>query len=124
MGVICGDKGDYKGAFQHNTKAAELGDIRAHYLLSIMYRQGKGVEKDVKKELHHLEQAAIGGHPVARHNLGYVEEKNGRLDRAVKHYIIAATLGFDDSLAAVDATKSPQRDEATAKARSGNGKFA
>jgi TPR repeat protein len=103
-----------------------------------MYHLGEGVEKDEKKTLYHLEEAAIGGHDFARHNLGYLEWKNGRIERAAKHWIIAAKLGYDDSLnalkegykkkgyvskedfaaalrgyqAAVDATKSPQREEA------------
>jgi TPR repeat protein len=46
--------------------------------------EGNGVEKDEKKELHHLEEAAIAGHPVARHNLGCYEGMNGRMERAVK----------------------------------------
>jgi TPR repeat protein len=128
--------GDYEGAFEYLTKAVELGDVDAHYQLSVMYHEGNGVEKDEKKELHHLEEAAIAGHPVARHNLGCYEGMNGRMERAVKHLIIAANLGYDDSIkglkeyyangqvskedfaaalrahkAAVDATKSPQREE-------------
>jgi hypothetical protein len=84
-----------------------------------------------------LEVAAIGGHPNARYNLGCAEWGNGRTDRAIKHCIIAANLGHDGSLkslkdgfqrglmskedfaaalrahqAAVDATKSPQREAA------------
>ena len=43
------------------------------YNLSLMYRDGQGVEKDKKKELYHLEEAAIGGHPDVRHNLGCVD---------------------------------------------------
>ena len=130
-------EGDYRGAFGYSAKAAALGDANAHYNLSIMYRDGQGVEKDKKKELYHGEQAAIRGHPGARHNIGYFENINGRLDRAAKHWIIAAKLGYDESLeavkrlykdglvskddfatalrghkAAVDATKSPQREEA------------
>ena len=76
----------------------------------------------------------------ARHSLGVIEGSNFcTFDRAVKHFIIAANLGYDGSLhalkeafkrelvskedfatalrghqAAVDATKSPQRDEAEA----------
>jgi TPR repeat protein len=131
--------GDYKSAFEYLTMEAELGDIVAHNYLSIIYHLGEGVEKDEKKKFYHLEEAAIGGHPKARHNLGYLEWKNGRLERAVKHWIIAANLGYDDSLyslthcykdgmiskedfaaalrahqAAVDATKSPQREAAEA----------
>jgi hypothetical protein len=130
---------DYKIAFEYLTKAAELGDVDAHHSLSVMYHLGEGVEKDEKKTLYHLEEAAIGGHDLARHNLGYLELKNGRLERAAKHWIIAANLGHDNALnalkscykdgiiskedfaaalrghqAAVDATKSPQREAAEA----------
>jgi len=84
-----------------------------------------------------VEEAAIGGHPAARYNLGCYEEGNGNIERAVKHYIITAKLGLDAGLgavkkgfvkgvvskedyaaalrghqAAVDATKSKQREEA------------
>jgi len=55
----------------------------------------------LKKELYHAEQAAIGGHPVARYNLGCEEEHHGRMDRAVKHYMIAASLGDHNSLEAL-----------------------
>ena len=134
MGMRRYSEGDYDGAFDYWTKAAALGDIVAHFELSILYQKGECVEKDDKKAVHHLEQAAIGGHPEARHNLGCLEGANGRDDRAVKHLIIAANLGHDDSLeklkligrvskedfasalrghqAAIDAAKSPQREAA------------
>jgi len=137
IGLRRNEAGDYDDAFRYLSKAAELGDVGAHYQLAIFYRKGHGVEKDVKKVVYHWEQAAIGGHPRARYNLGRIEEKNGRMGRAVKHWIIAAKLGFDGSLeilkdafgkglvskedfaaalrahqAAVDATKSPQREAA------------
>ena len=131
-------EGDYKGAFEYFTKAATLGDAIAHYQLSMMYHTGEGVEKDEKRALHHAEQAAIGGHPDARHNLAVLEGRNCQFSRAAKHFIIAAKLGFDESLervkvlykegyyvskedfdsalrgyqAAIAATKSPQREEA------------
>jgi len=91
-------KGDNGSAFEYLTKAAELGDTEAHYQLSLFYNEGQSVEKDMEKAIYHSEQAAIGGHPFARHNLGCEEENNGRIERAVKHYIIAASLGDDDSL--------------------------
>eukprot|EP00984_Skeletonema_dohrnii_P022107 scaffold11221_cov144-Skeletonema_dohrnii-CCMP3373.AAC.2 len=134
MGTECYDKGDYGSAFEYLAKAAELGDASAHYHLAVMYWEGNGVEKDRKKEVFHLEEAAIGGHSVARFSLGVHEWNNGRVDRAVKHFIIAAKLGDDSSVkilkrsykerlvskedfaaalrahqAAVDAMKSPQR---------------
>ena len=137
MGTVRYYKGDCKAAFEYWTRAASMGDVEAHFQLSTLYDKGKGVEKDEKRALYHVEKAAIGGHLYARHNLGCVEEENGRVDRAVKHWIIAAKLGYDDSLenlkilysaglvskedfeaslrghyAAIDATKSPQREEA------------
>jgi tetratricopeptide (TPR) repeat protein len=130
-------EGDYEGAFEYLTKAAELGDIEAQYKLATLYDDGLGVDKDEKKEIYYLEEAAIRGHPDARYNLGWHEEENMRIDRAMKHFIIAAKLGDDGALervkngfmdgyaskedyatslrghqAAVDATKSKQRDEA------------
>ena len=128
---------DYGTAYEYLTKAAELGDVEAHHILAILYHKGDGVEKDVGKEIYHLEEATIGGHPFARYNLARYEWKIGNIDRAVKHYIIAATLGDVRSTktlmtlfqrgfvskeelaaalrahqAAVDATKSPQREAA------------
>jgi tetratricopeptide (TPR) repeat protein len=90
--------GDYEGAIEYFTKAAALGDIGGHYNLSIMYATGEGVEKDEKKEVYHLEEAAIGGHPGARCNLGVHEWKRGKFDRAIKHFTIAAKLGSDKAL--------------------------
>ena len=53
---------------------------------------------DYGKMVHHYEKAAIGGHPSARYNLGCYEEANGNMERAVKHFIIAANLGHDKSM--------------------------
>jgi tetratricopeptide (TPR) repeat protein len=144
MGRNCIDEGDYDMAIEYWTKAAELGNASAHYNLSCLYRDGEGVQKDDGKRMHHMEEAAIGGHPYARYNLGCFEWKNRRFDRAKKHYIIAANLGLHESLqrvkelyadghaskedyanalrayqTAVDATKSTQRKEgeAACKAR-------
>ena len=130
-------EGDHTRAFEYYTKAAELGDAQAHYKLAYIYHEGQGVDKDEEKEIHHLEEAAIGGHPLARCGLGYIENDNGNVERAVKHWIIAVILGEDKSMkclmegfkqgfvekdilaaalrahkAAVDATKSPQRKNA------------
>jgi tetratricopeptide (TPR) repeat protein len=135
MGVKCEEEGDYEGAIQYWTKAATLGDMMAHFNLSIMYQLGKCVEEDNKKRVYHLEEAAIGGHPMARYNLGCVEWESERYNRAMQHFIIAAKLGLDEALehvkkcfqggvvskedyastlrghqAAIDATKSKQRE--------------
>ncbi len=98
MGKRRRDEGDFDSAFNYLTKAAELGDIDAHHNLSAMYHWGEGVERDEEKKVHHLVEAAIGGHPTARHNLGCYEGNNGGIERAVKHFIIAAKLGEERSM--------------------------
>jgi tetratricopeptide (TPR) repeat protein len=145
MGKSHRDEGDYETSITYLTKAAELGHAEAHNLLSILYHYGEGVEKDMKQAVYHLEEGAIGGHPFARHNLGIHEAYNGNFERAKKHWIIAANLGYDGSLkklmnfyagghaskedyadalrahqAAVDATKSVQRDVAEDAIKSGD----
>ena len=132
-------KGEYMRAFEYCSKAASLGDTKAHATLGRCHREGLGVEKDEKKATYHLEQASIGGHPQGRHNLGVIEWEIGKKERAVKHWIIAAKQGEESSLdelkhvytdqkgliskedfasalrgyqAAVDATKSEQREVA------------
>ncbi|KAK1737383.1 hypothetical protein QTG54_011669 [Skeletonema marinoi] len=107
MGIMRFYEGNYEGAFKYYTKAAELGDVESHYLLSTMYRGG------------------------------LCEAENGNYERATRHLIIAASLGHEPSIemlkanytkgnvskadfaaalrahqAAIDATKSPQREAA------------
>jgi len=95
-GIQQSTKGDYESAFEYFTKAAELGNVDAHYQLAVLYRDGHGVEKDKEQEIHHLELAAIGGHPTARYDLGCEEwDNNDNAERAMKHWIIAASLGDD-----------------------------
>lgn len=52
----------------------------------------------MEKTLHHWKLAAIGGHEVARYNLGTMEED---IVKSMKHFTIAARSGFDESLKAV-----------------------
>ena len=101
MGARLYDEGEYDKAFEYYTKAAGLGDLIAHYNIGVMYRDGEGVEKDEKKAIYHWEKAAIGGHPEARHNLACTEEGIGNMERVVKHFIIAANLGFEASMKAL-----------------------
>ena len=100
-GEECYNEGNYDKALKYWTKAAELGDAEAHFRLGLMYGEGEGVEKDLEKEVYHNEKAAIGGHPNARYNLAFIEAENGNMERAVKHMIIAANLGYDKSMKAL-----------------------
>ncbi len=130
---------DPDAAIEYWTKAAELGDVTSHHQLGIIYWKGDVVEKDDEKAVYHFEKAAIAGHPGSRLKLWCIELENGNERRAMKHIIIAAKLGCDLAMkglwthyfegivtkedldatlrvhhAAIDATKSPQR-EAAAK---------
>ena len=112
-----------------------MGNAEAHYQLGCSYGEGVGVRvRDDDKAVYHYEKASIGGHPDARYNLACYEEI-GSMERAVKHWIIAANLGDDKSMkellssykngfitkekygatlrahqAAINATKSAERD--------------
>ena len=132
--------GDFKSAFKYAKRAAELGDDDANHNLAVLYLNPRFGFFHEKRAVYHFEQAAIAGHPDSRNNLGRFELfNNNNLDRAIKHWSIAANLGHDLSLAelklryksglvgkdilaaalrghqaAVDATKSPQREAAEA----------
>ena len=135
MGKIRHHEGDYETAFDYLTKAAGLGVGGAHHALSGMYFKGQGVEKDMTMSIYHAEEAAMLGDPTSRYSLGFYDVRTFKYDRAKKHFIIAAKLGYHDSLkelkklyadghatkedyasalrayqAAVDATKSPERE--------------
>jgi len=92
---------DREKAFELWIKAAELGSCGAHSCLASAYYKGEGVEEDVLKGAHHMMLAAIGGREHARYVLGIIEEASGKMNRAMKHYMIAAKCGHGDSLTRV-----------------------
>jgi len=79
-------------------RAAELGHGSAYNNIGNAYEFGVGVEIDKKKAIHYYEHAAMGGNVAARHSLGNDELRAGHYERAIKHYMIAVTVGYDDSL--------------------------
>ena len=89
---------DYEKALEFWHKAGELGYARVYHNIANAYHFGKGVERDEKKADHYDELAAMGGHVTARHNLGVFEDHAGNWDRAIKHWLIAAGDGYDDSV--------------------------
>ena len=120
-------------------RAGELGSAKSYCKTGNAYYLGRGVEIDTKKAIHYWELAAMGGHAIARHKLGMLEEMAGNMNRSLKHYMIAAGCGHDQSLKKirefyidghatkddyakalrvhqkyVDSIKSDQRDEAAA----------
>ena len=129
---------DHAKALELWHQAADLGNAKSYYSIGGAYHVGRGVERDEKKAVHYMELAAMRGHVVARHNLGCFDWKAGNMDRALRHFIIAAGMGYSDSLeniklmfmngqatkedyakalynqANLDVFKSVQRDEAAA----------
>ena len=79
-------------------RAAELGHTASCHNIGVFYDTGEGVEIDKKKAVHYWELAAIGGCVIARYNLGLREKKAGNIDRAFKHFMIAARGGYAKSL--------------------------
>jgi len=119
-------------ANRHATHIFPYMHVNAHYL-------GEGVEQDGKRAQHYWELAAIWGNEVARFNLGIDEKNVGNMNTALKHLMIAARCGDNESLKNirefyvnghatkddyakalrayqeyVDGIKSDQRDEAAA----------
>jgi len=48
---------------------------------------------DLKKAKFHYEATAMAGDENARYNLGGLEAQSGNMERAVKHWTIAASAG-------------------------------
>ena len=107
------------GLSQNHSKAAELfhqagelGDADAYYGIGNACKFGDGVEVDEKKAVHYWELAAMGGSSIARYNLGVYERKAGNMDRAIKHYMIAAQ---DGNCFALESIKIMYADEEATK---------
>ena len=89
---------DHDKALECWHKAGELGYSAAYHNIGNAYRNGRGVERDTKKANHYFELAAMWGDATARHNLGCAEAGAGNWDIAIKHYMIAAGDGDNDSV--------------------------
>ncbi|EJK61400.1 hypothetical protein THAOC_18124 [Thalassiosira oceanica] len=80
------------------TQAAELGSVKAHHKLGLVYYTGNGVKEDKSRGIHHWQQAAMKGNVESRHILGAAEHDNGNHQLAVQHWMISAKIGEQDSL--------------------------
>ena len=89
---------DHAKALELWHKAAEFSHASALYNIGNAYYAGDGVERDENKAYHYWELAAMEGDAQARHNLGNSEWRAGNIDRALKHYMIAAGSGLTPSL--------------------------
>ena len=90
---------DHAKALKLWQQAAELGYATSNYNIGNAYYAGRyGVERDLEKANHYWELAAMGGDVRARFSLGTSEGRNGNLDRAIKHYMIAVNSGHENSV--------------------------
>ena len=92
-----GDRGlpqDHNKAMEMWNQGADLGHAGAHHSIADAYLHGKGVEKDDKKAKPHLELDAMGGHEMARYSIGINEYNDGNMNRAMRHFMIAARAGY------------------------------
>ena len=89
---------DHAKALELYHRAAKLGHATSHYNIGAAYYYGDGVERDEKKAKYYYELAAMGGHVNSRYNLGALEKNAGNMDRALKHYMIAAGCGDTTAL--------------------------
>ena len=81
---------------------AEEGDLRAQYAIANLYREGLGVEQDLRRAAYWMEQAAGEGFALAQFNLGnaYREGYGVRQDdsAAVNWWRLAAGQGNSDAM--------------------------
>ena len=94
---------NFKKATKLWFRAGELGCTEAYNNIGSSYYKGEGVGRDTNKAKYYYELAAVGGSVQARHNLGALEGNEGNAERAVKHWMISAGAGHDNSLAAIRA---------------------
>ena len=109
---ILGLEKDIRRAVELWSKAAELGSIQALFSLGVAYYNGDGVQQDEAKADEFCQNAAMRGDVESRYNLGVIERKENNHDRAVKHFLISAKMGDNDSFETIkeyfmtgDATK-------------------
>jgi hypothetical protein len=98
-GVQAYDGGDYRTAAEEWRLAAEGCDPRAETALAMLYQDGLGVPRDIRRAIHWYERAARAGDPVAQMSLGdlYAVGRGTALDR-VRAYVwldLAAGSGKD-----------------------------
>ena len=92
---------DKRKAVELWTEAAELGSVHAFFNLGVDHYYGRGVQQDMAKAIHFHEKAAMQGHVDSRHILGCIEGQEGNYDRAVRHHLISAKMGDEDSLGTI-----------------------
>ncbi len=96
-GITAVDNENYAKAFAVFSRLAKNGDAEAQYNLAMLYRTGKGVEKDLSASFKWFQQAAEQGIPDAQYYLAYMydngETVEKNLPKAFEWYHKAAEQG-------------------------------
>eukprot|EP00579_Thalassiosira_antarctica_P010435 CAMPEP_0201909324 /NCGR_PEP_ID=MMETSP0903-20130614/1136_1 /ASSEMBLY_ACC=CAM_ASM_000552 /TAXON_ID=420261 /ORGANISM="Thalassiosira antarctica, Strain CCMP982" /LENGTH=262 /DNA_ID=CAMNT_0048443833 /DNA_START=85 /DNA_END=870 /DNA_ORIENTATION=- len=79
-------------------RASDLGSAVVYGFIAVHYEHGYVVEKDGSKHRAFLEISAKRGSISCRRRLAKIEEENGNIDLAIKHWTVAANAGFQESL--------------------------
>ncbi len=97
-GAAAYNRGDYATALREFRPLAERGDVKAQFILGVMYANGQGVPQDYAEAVKWYRKAAEQGNAEAQHDLGlmYGEGLGVPQDyaRAVKWYRKAAEQGY------------------------------
>eukprot|EP00571_Detonula_confervacea_P003255 CAMPEP_0172322400 /NCGR_PEP_ID=MMETSP1058-20130122/45765_1 /TAXON_ID=83371 /ORGANISM="Detonula confervacea, Strain CCMP 353" /LENGTH=156 /DNA_ID=CAMNT_0013038133 /DNA_START=368 /DNA_END=838 /DNA_ORIENTATION=+ len=94
----CGLTKDSGKALSLWLRSGKLGCAEAYYNVATEYYTGQVPGGNMLNTKHYWELAAMGGDTMARDNLGIFERNVGNIDRAVKHFTIAAGDGYETSL--------------------------
>lgn len=92
------DTGDFDASYRNFQKAADLGSPEAMFFLSLMYREGLSVRRNMKKSLELLARAADAGSVDAQFMLARLYDVGGGMAEseidAIKYYTMAAAGGY------------------------------
>jgi TPR repeat protein len=93
-------RGEYELVFQTALPHAQAGNSDAQYMVSLLYQNGLGVDRDLTEAEHWLLRAAEQNSPVAWNNLGTLYATGGAglvggPERARECYERAKELGFN-----------------------------
>jgi hypothetical protein len=90
---------DSKKAIELWLKSASMGDVNALYWLGNSYFGGDHVKINTTRAIRYWSRASIMGDVCSRFSLGNYEAKIvGNMNRAKKHWMIAATAGHNGAL--------------------------
>ena len=88
-GMAAYDRGDYQTAYKEWLPLAEAGDIEAGYRIGLLYKDGLGIDRDVKKARKWLYKAGNQAPPALKRDAGKaLDEIGGAIATAQATWLI------------------------------------